>query len=547
MTKQRELYEHGANPKQTQEFVTIGTVVDTNDPQQMGRVRVICPQWGDSWSSQIEDLPWALYMSPFGGQTQIGTRGPGIQESQGGVSYGMWAVPKVGAQVAVLCIDGNPMTRMYFGCIFDQFTPHTMPHGRYMYDDHPELEKSGPSPFPLGPYTSTEKLIQPLSDNLKQSFGNKGEANYEYRSRGADYSVAGVAVDQLNQTYSQVQDDKGVTHDGWTSTQGYQVSRSDPHAPSSYADKNYDSMTYSFTTPGFHALSMDDRQENCRVRLRTTSGHQILMDDTNERIYIATARGNNWVELDQDGNIDVFTTNKVNIHAARDINMTSDESIRLYAKKGIHMHSNDEIRMEAKADIHVRTAQNLRVHSTQSTLLQSDGALHFKTTAGAFLEATDNINVKSGAQINMQASAINVKADSTLSAQAATVNVLGDSSVSVSSSTTNVIGSTTLNLNGSMVNILGSTMILQTAPTIHLNGPPATPGTPAEAAASAVAAQPPDEQPAFWTNRVPDHEPYARVMTKHDFTHEPEFAYTDPSVGKSERGRRINRGMYWRR
>lgn len=493
-TRQHEMYMQGAQPQQTTPFVTVGLVVDTNDPQQMGRIRVMCPQWGDAWGSAVEDLPWAIYMSPFGGQVQVGTRGPGIQESQGGVAYGMWAIPKVGTQVAVLCVDGNPMTRMYIGSVFDQFTPHTLPHGRYMYDDHPELEKVGASPAPFGPYTSTEKLIQPLAANQKQAFGNKDEPNFEYRTRGADYSASRVDVEQLSQTYSKVQDDKDIQHDGWTSTQGYQASRIDPHGSSTLTDKNYDSMITALVSAGFHAIAMDDRQENCRIRFRTTSGHQIILDDTNERIYISTAQGNNWIEMDQDGNIDIYTANKLNVHADKEINFTSEESIRLYGKKGVHIKSDQEIRAEAGQDIHIRTAQNLRAHATQAGFIQTDGALHLKSGAALHAESAAAMHIRSGSTLNLQS--------------------------------------------GGQTNILAGGQIVGTGSAVHFNGP---------GAGSATAATAAGEQPALWTNRVPLHEPWARTMTKADDTHEPEFPYDSKEVGKSERGRTITRGMFWRR
>lgn len=493
-TRQQEIYMQGANPAQQIPFVTVGTVVDTNDPQQMGRIRVVCPQWGDAWGSIVEDLPWAIYMSPYGGQVQVGTRGPGIQESQGGIAYGMWAIPKVGSQVAVLCVDGNPMTRMYIGCVYDQFTTHTMPHGRYMFEDHPELEKTGASPAPFGPYTSTEKLIQPLATNLKQAFGNKDEPNFEYRSRGADYGVSRVDVEQLSQTYSKVQDDKDVNFDGWISTQGYQASRTDPHAQSSITDKNYDSMVTALVSGGFHAISMDDRQENCRIRVRTTSGHQIILDDTNERIYIATAQGNNWIELDQDGNIDIYTANKLNVHADKEINFTSDESIRLYGKKGVHIKSDDEVRVDAAKDIHVKSAQNIRMHGSQTLYLQSDAAMHLKSGAALHAESAAALHVKSGSTLNLQSSG--------------------------------------------QTNILAGGQIVGTGSAVHFNGP---------GAGSATAATAAGEQSALWTNRVPLHEPWARTMTKNDTSHEPEFTYDSKEVGRSERGRTISRGMFWRR
>lgn len=493
-TSQQEMFQAAAQSTPTMPYITVGMVVDTNDPQQMGRIRAVCPQWGDMWGSKVEDLPWAIYMTPFGGHVQVGTRGPGVQESQGSIAYGLWAVPKVGSQVIVMCVDGNPMNRIFIGCIYDQFTPHTLPHGRYMFDDHPELEKAGSDAAPYGPYTSSEKLIQPLAANIRQAFGNKSEPNHEFRSRGADYQAARVDVAQLNQTFSAVQDDKDFKHDNWTSTQGYQASRSDPNAPSTLTDRNYDSMVYSMTSPGFHSISMDDRQENCRIRFRTTAGHQILMDDTNERVYIATAQGNNWIEMDQDGNIDIFSAGRVSVHANHDINMTSDETIRMYAKKGIHMRSDDEIRIEASKDINVKTAQNLRVHATQTLYLQSDSNMHLKSGASMFAEASAAFHAKAGSTLHLDS--------------------------------------------GGQMNLLAGGQLLGQGSQVHFNGPGPSSATAADAAG---------EQASFYVSRIPDHEPWARVVTKEDTSTAPEFDYTSDQVNKSERGRTINRGMFWRR
>jgi phage baseplate assembly protein gpV len=476
LTRQHHAYTAATGPvKETNEFVTIGFVVDTNDPQQMGRIRAVCPTWGDSYGTPINDLPWALYITPFGGQTTVGTRGAGIQSSEGGIAYGMWAIPKVGAQVLIMCVDGDPQHRVYLGCMYDQFTPHTMPHGRWKYDDHPALEKSSSSSKPYGPYTSREGFIEPLAENLREAFAFKNEPNFEWRTRAADYQAAAIDVSHLNGVYGDAADDKQVKESGWVSTQGYQISRTDPQAPTSVTDKNYDNMVYSWTSPGFHSMSMDDRQENCRVRFRTTGGHQIILDDTNERIYIQTAQGRNWIEMDQAGNIDVFTTNKVNIRSRKDINLTSDASIRMHAKKGIHMYSGEEIRMHAMSDIHTRTPANIRTNAGSSI----------------YTQAAANIHIKSGSNVNITA--------------------------------------------GATANIYAAGDIIETGSNIHLNGPVA------ETAAA------PSEQPALWTNRVPDHEPWARTMTKDDTTHAPELAYTDKRVGKVERGIEIDRGMFWRR
>lgn len=460
-TKQKKLYEDslgGAPTTKTfsSDVIAIGTVVDTNDPMQWGRIRIVVTGWGDSWEHNVADMPWAMYVSPFGGQTSVGTRGAGIKQTEGGIAYGMWAIPAVGAHVVVMSLDEGHQQRLYMGCIFDPYITHTLPHGRWMYEDHPEL-KDKPKSKPYGPFSSRERPIQPLSDNLRQSFGD-ADGSYEWRTRAADYMVSRLDVSQLNNSVSKVQDDKGTdSGDGWVSTQGYQASRINPSISTGTTDKNYDSHVYSITSPGFHSMSMDDRMENCRMRFRTMSGHQILLDDTNERIYISTAKGNNWVEMDQAGNIDVFTTNTVSIRAAQDINLTADKSIRMHAGEGIHMHSNTEIRMNAKTDTHIKTQENIK------------------------MEAGKNINIKSGADLKLYSS-----------------------------------GNTNVKSGGK----------------IHLNGS-------AKTADSADA--------AFFTNRVPAHEPWARTKTKEDTGHAPEFDYNDKNVGKMEKGTKIPRGLYWRR
>ena len=39
----------------------------------------------------------------------------------------------------------------------------------------------------------------------------------------------------------------------------------------------------------------DDKGKSNQIRLRTSTGHQILMDDDEGIIYVATASGNAWV------------------------------------------------------------------------------------------------------------------------------------------------------------------------------------------------------------------------------------------------------------
>lgn len=468
----------GEKDRNSFDNITTGVVVDTNDPQQMGRVRVLCPTLGDNENKETIDIPWALYMSPFGGTHDGLSRGPNGETSGGGVAYGMWNIPKVGAQVIIACIDGNPFIRVWLGCVYGQFAPHTMPHGRFTVQDGDLPGDNKPE----GPLANDESSIDPLYTNLKKAFGD-GSNNYEWRTRGADYSVAAIdkQIVEALQVFANMADDKDKDYDGTSYRQGYALNRTDPEEESPLTDKVYDSQVYSWTTPGFHAISMDDRPENGRMRFRSSTGHQIILDDTNERIYISTSEGNNWIELDKSGNIDIHSERRISIHASKDINFTTDETFRVHAKKGIHMYSDEEIRIHSKKDMHIRSDLNLRTHSAQQTYIESDQNMNLKSST--------EFRVTSGSSLHLKS---------------------------------------------------GNDILLTSSANIHLNGP------------SAASADSADESHAFWTNRVPQHEPWSRVMMvdtdkNTGNAHVLELNYDDPLVGEQELDDLIDRGSYWRR
>jgi hypothetical protein len=555
--------EWESNFSNTINGMTLGEVVDTNDPQQMGRLRIVCPFWGDPIDptpEQIDQLPWAMYLSPFGGSTETITRGDGATETTGQVSYGMWGIPKKGAQVLVATVDGDSMHRVYMGSVFKPHMPHTLPHGR-------NIEGVG------APLSSSEQPIEPLASNINKSFGDASK--YEWHSRGVDYSVAAVdrvVIDSNQQlTPSLRSDTKDATQtlaDGKSRNlrQGYAADRATKTEQLSNRYTNgqsYDSQVYSWTSPGFHAISMDDRPENSRIRVRTTAGHQIIMDDTNERIYISTFEGNNWIEMDRNGNIDLYSERNVSVHAKKDINFQAGEHIRLQAKDSIHLRADNEIRFHSINDTHMKN-DNLRNNSAT------------------------NINLTAGADYNGNFANGYVSADTynftTTDFSVVSTSIGFDGTFDVNGATqikgATVIDGPTINLNApSIVTsfITGIAAHATTAITAQMahtatlaahagtgGGPGAapTPGTvvppvPAPSSASVsvstTAASTAGEKEAFLTSRLPDHEPWARVMMTDAAdqdsgnTHVEEFAYDSPEVGTVERGESIPRNSNWRR
>lgn len=85
-----------------------------------------------------------------------------------------------------------------------------------------------------------------------------------------------------------------------------------------------------------HQFIMDDLPAEAGIRLRTSHGHQILWSDVTDSIYISTAQGNSWVEISQDGKIDIYSSDTISAHAKKDFNLKIGENFNLDVGKNFN-------------------------------------------------------------------------------------------------------------------------------------------------------------------------------------------------------------------
>lgn len=385
-----------------------GIVVDTDDPLQMGRLRVFCPALNDD-PAKLHHLPWSIYISPFGGSISNSQflRGTGKYEAStsGATAYGMWSIPEQGAKVLVGCIDGDERKRYWIGCIHEHQETHTLFHGRYDW--------SSASGTPDGPLSSTGDPLEPLYSNSGKAF-NEDRDSREWKTRQADYQATAVdkSVGQNpNNEKTNYQDEQfehisEAEQDDWVKgiVGGHGYDWSGNKALGSFKS----SRAYGWVTPGGHAISMDDRAFNSRIRIRSATGHQIIMDDTNERIYVSSNEGKSYIELDSNGNIDVYGERRLSFHAEKDINFTTDETFRVKANKGIHLYAGEttgqiplddnkpedgEIRLHSTADTHIMSEDNLRVLTKNDSLSEIGGSSFTSIAGEMFLQTENDINI----------------------------------------------------------------------------------------------------------------------------------------------------------
>lgn len=372
--------------------ICLGYVVATDDPNQDGRVKVYVPSW-DGNSYDVENLPWATYCSPFAGMTTDYPAGGTEASTESVISYGMWAVPKLGASVAVFLLDGDTSARCYFGGIVRPVSNRSLPRGRN-YDGN---NNHGPL-SDLHDQQGNHSLVEPAFGHLVKQFNSDLNAP-EAITRGA-FEKAVAQSSKMS--------------DG---SDGYTTNPKDP----SYLD----SQTYCFTTPGRNSIIMQDDPRWCRIRLVTPSGQQLILDDTNERIYLSTNEGHSWLEMDSDGHIQLYGAESFSVRSGNDINFFADKNfnveasaINLKATGGsISLHSSADTSIKANGAIIASGCRAVDISSEGVMRLNSVANLDLSSNAMAVLTAKSGVDLGGSGVLVLAGSTVQVKGSCRSAAQ----------------------------------------------------------------------------------------------------------------------------------
>jgi len=282
-------------------------------------------------------------------------------------------------------LNADPTARFYFASTARLHRNRSLPAGRNT-DFNGKLGPFGDDGDEKGNLTP----LQPAYDNLREQFQNKVSSS-EAQSRGA-----------YERQVAQAKNDK----DG---TEGYSTSPVD----SSYLDP----QTYCIVTPGHNAIIMQDDPKGARIRFKTAEGHQIIFDDTNERIYMSTAKGKSWVELDQDGHIHVFGSESISFRSGKNFNVFADGNINLEAggsvnikadSGSIKLQSGSAIHMKAVSDILITACGKFDMSSNASLKISADLNIDINASQNVAVTATGTSDYKSGSNTKMSASRIDL-------------------------------------------------------------------------------------------------------------------------------------------
>ena len=386
----------------------VGTVKFVDDPIRQGRLGVNIPELSRTNNPTIDDCIWCQYLSPFYGAKSVEANTRADPDSYKGTqhSYGMWFVPPdIDTQVLVIFAKGEQSVKKAFwiGCVQEPLTNHQVPGYGSSSDtirskqDAKELAQSGQTNY------GTDFL--PVGEKNRKMLG---EAQTEEFANSLQYPINDILADQL-MTQGLVADPiKGTT--------------------SSSARRESPSQVFGINTPGRvlpdsrkknigpegaevrpdrapgHSFVMDDGAvdgTNQLTRLRTASGHQLLMHDTAGVVYIANGSGDAYIEMNRDGRIHLYS-------GIGGIAMRTRGDFNLHADLNINMHANGQIRMSSAKEM-IQSADAILTIGEKGVLQSSpSGGIqsYAKSAISSFTEGPQLHGAKSqmhlaGAQVHM--------------------------------------------------------------------------------------------------------------------------------------------------
>ena len=335
----------------------LGVVKGNFDPARMGRLKVHIPSLAKTSDPSEDQLITCEYLAPFyGAKGGKYARGAGTSFEDSQHSYGMWMVPPdLETKVLVIFAEGKMEQAYWIGCVQEPYTNHMTPgiasstntndaldgtfegadagfqqdkKSKYGSENVPsgELNRNRQGALQNGNYESLPKPIHPFAETLLK------------QGLSADDIRGNTSSSARRETPSQV---FGISTPGRKdkSTTKVKVGAKDSGAQDFVTRKTG------------HTFVMDDGAvdgTNQLTRLRTASGHQLLMHDTEGVVYLANGSGKAYIEMDKDGTISVYSDGGINLRAGRDFNLHSETNINFHAKGTINFTSENHLALNAE-------------------------------------------------------------------------------------------------------------------------------------------------------------------------------------------------------
>ena len=383
----------------------LGVVKNNIDPTRGGRIQVYIADFGAPDPDDSTSWVTVSYMSPFFGATQ-GTGGQSTEGSykQNPSSYGMWfSPPDIGSTVVCIFINGDMNYGYYIGGVLNPELLQMIPaigssEGDVIMNKGESNSYGGATKLPV---TNLNSNNEALADGVKFLSAPKPVHSYV----ASILSQQGLIRDPIRGTITSSALRESPSRVGWgVSTPGRPIYKGgytdDTIAKAAEAGKGSNLNVVS--RRGGHSIVMDDGDligNDRLIRIRSALGHQILMSDDGQTLFIIHSNGQSYIELGKEGTIDMYSTNSVNIRTQGDLNLHADNNININAKKDLNI-SADNLNINTETDINFRAGANFKGYTLGTYTIKVDGAMSMDAGGAGSYASTGDMFIN-GSKINL--------------------------------------------------------------------------------------------------------------------------------------------------
>jgi hypothetical protein len=370
----------------------LGKVMNNIDPARSGRLQVYIAAFGDGNDQDASKWTTVSYLPPYYGATPQGNTSAADTGSYPGnpTTYGMWFTPPdLGVSVLCVFVDGDRSKGYYIGVVPENGLTHMVPAigAEANYVTTNENQSAYFANATLLPVTELNTANQAL-DNSSRFFDAARPVQSVVAAAMFQQGVAEDIERGPIRSSSQRESPSAVFGVSTPGTAIYQggLTPTDLRQKLNAGEVKPAELQV-IGRMGGHTMVMDDGDidgNNQLFRLRTAKGHQITMNDSGNFFYILHANGQTWIELGQEGTIDIFSTNSVNIRTQGDINLHADRDINMYAGRNIKAKAKETIQIEADVDLIATAQQNLTLYSKAAIAVKADGTLALQSASGSW-------------------------------------------------------------------------------------------------------------------------------------------------------------------
>ena len=409
----------------------LAEIVDVKDPSYMGTLQVKILRGSTPGIYLTGASISAKYMSPFYGVTSLRYEGGNSKDfNDVQKSYGMWFVPPdPGTIVMVIFVEGNANECYWIGCVPDGSQNHMVPGIAATMNSaitSAQLDKYKTKLLPVAEFSkSTRDPSQGDTDSIARPV-------HPFADRLLAQGLLTDTVRGVTSSSARRQLPKNATFVNATfgiSTPG-PIDKDGRKGRTGTDDKPVQSPV---SRLGGSTFVMDDGDENGNnelVRIRTRTGHQILLHNSQDLIYIANAPGTAWIEMTSNGKIDIYAADSVSIHSEVDFNFRADRDINLEAGRNINVAAGGNWQVDTTGDFIVNASRNgilsfnskLDIHASGDMKVESSNNVHIKSTI-IYETASKDIHIVAGTSVYQTASTdINLKATGNIVQSAAIIS-----------------------------------------------------------------------------------------------------------------------------